>query len=263
MTQGEATSADFEGSQLVITQGETIDFTDLSTANPYTWEWIFEGGLPDTSYEQNPAGVRFNDPGEYDVTLTATNCGSTDMEVKVDYILVNPGALPVADFEADATAPAIGQEVHFTDLSTGTVTTWSWTFQDGTPPTSMLETPEPITWAVVGLYDVTLTVANDYGEDTMVKEDYIDVQPIGISELDVDGLIKVYPNPSYGNLNIENATGEDLSLSIYTMTGQVVHESNIKAGTSTIGLGNLDAGLYFIRYIIDNQAVKTGKLIIK
>ena len=227
-----------------------------------SWLWTFEGGDPATSTDQNPMGILYADQGAYDVTLEVENdFGETSTLTKTDYISVD--FAPVADFEADATAPAIGQEVHFTDLSTGTVTTWSWTFQDGTPPTSMLETPEPITWAVVGLYDVTLTVANDYGEDTMVKEDYIDVQPIGISELDVDGLIKVYPNPNYGNLNIENATGEDLSLSIYTMTGQIVHESNIKAGTSAIGLGNLDAGLYFIRYIIDNQAVKTGKLIIK
>jgi PKD repeat protein len=153
--------------------------------------------------------------------------------------------------------------VNFTDLSTGTITSWSWTFEGGTPATSMLQTPDPVTWAAVGMYDVTLTVANDYGEDTMVKEDYIDVQPIGISELDLDGLIKVYPNPTYGLLNIENATGENITLSIYTLTGQQLIESRTSAGTSQINLESLEAGIYFVRYITESQAVKTGKLIIR
>jgi PKD repeat protein len=127
----------------------------------------------------------------------------------------------------------------------------------------MLQTPEPITWALEGKYDVTLTVTNDYGSDTETKEEYIDVQPIGITEIDLDGLIKVYPNPAYGMLNIENATGEDINLSIYTLTGQQIIESRVHEGTSQLNLESLEAGIYFVRYITESQQVKTGKLIIK
>jgi PKD repeat protein len=256
-------TANFKASDTTVLVGGSTDFGDLSTGGTMvSWLWTFEGGDPATSTEQNPAGIMYATQGAYDVTLEVENdFGETSTLTKVDYISVD--FAPEADFEADATAPAIGQGVQFTDLSTGTINEWSWTFEGGTPATSMLQTPEPITWAAVGKYDVTLTVTNDYGSDTETKEEYIDVQPIGISELDLDGLIKVYPNPAYGQLNVENATGEDITLSIYTLTGQQIIESRISEGTGQLNLESLEAGIYFVRYVTESHQVKTGKLIIK
>ncbi len=86
-----APSADFTANVTTISAGGTIDFTDLSQYNPTSWSWNFGGGgTPNTSSQQNPAGVLFNTPGTYTVTLTATNANGNDLETKTGYIQVNP-----------------------------------------------------------------------------------------------------------------------------------------------------------------------------
>lgn len=255
-------TASFKASDTTVLVGGTTDFTDLSTGGTMvSWTWTFEGGTPGTSNEQNPSDIQYDAQGSYDVTLEVENdYGLTSSLTKVDYISVD--FAPVADFEADATNPAVGQEVIFSDLSTGTVTGWAWEFESGTPATSMLQTPEPIVYAAVGVYDVQLTVSNDYGDDIMLKADYIDVHPIGISEILNDDMIRIYPNPTSGILNIVNTSGEEITLSIYTLTGQMILESRIQEGTEVISLENLDSGIYFVRYLTESHLVKTGKLII-
>ena len=81
-------AADFEASETYIVTGETIDFTDLTQFSPIEWEWYFEGGTPETSNEQNPTGILYNEIGDYDVRLIVSNDQSTDTILKADYITV-------------------------------------------------------------------------------------------------------------------------------------------------------------------------------
>ena len=78
---------DFVASETEISVGTTITFTDLTENIVTSWSWEFEGGTPATSTEQNPT-VTYDEPGEYTVTLTATNAYGSDVETKVDYITV-------------------------------------------------------------------------------------------------------------------------------------------------------------------------------
>jgi len=79
--------ADFVANVTTIPVGNTIQFTDISTNNPTSWQWIFEGGTPSTSTLQNPQ-ISYNTPGTYDVTLVATNASGGSTEVKSAYITV-------------------------------------------------------------------------------------------------------------------------------------------------------------------------------
>lgn len=79
--------ADFEGTPRKVKKGETVTFKDLSTNNPTSWLWVFEGGSPATSTEQNPV-VTYNETGKYDVQLTATNEGGSNVKKAEDYIEV-------------------------------------------------------------------------------------------------------------------------------------------------------------------------------
>ncbi len=90
-------------------------------------------------------------------------------------------ASPVADFTADTTTPLVGQTVSFTDLSTGTPTSWAWDFGDGGTSTSQNPTHA---YTLPGVYSVSLTATNAYGTDTETKiafvtvtTDVIDVVP--------------------------------------------------------------------------------------
>ena len=63
-------------------------------------------------------------------------------------------------------------DAEFTDLSTETPTSWSWTFGDGGVSTD--QNPN-YTYDDEGLYEVTLIATNGAGLDSETKTDYINV----------------------------------------------------------------------------------------
>lgn len=81
----------------------------------------------------------------------------------------------VADFSSDKTTVRVGESVNFTDLSTGSPTSWTWTFSGGTPATSILQNPVNIIYSSTGSYPVTLIVSNGTTSDTLTKNSYITV----------------------------------------------------------------------------------------
>jgi len=86
--------ADFSADNVAPTEGDTVNFTDLSTGTPTQWSWTLTGATPNTSSLQNPAVV-YNTAGTYSVSLTASKTGSTDTETKTNYITVALPAAPV------------------------------------------------------------------------------------------------------------------------------------------------------------------------
>jgi PKD repeat protein len=166
--------ANFSASKTVITKGETVTFTDLSTNTPTSWSWSFAGGTPSTSTSKNPA-VTYSTAGTYKVVLTATNSAGSNTKTVENYIQVNETVLaPVANFSASKTVITKGETVTFTDLSTNTPTSWSWSFTGGTPSSSTLQNPA-VTYNTAGTYKVVLTATNSAGSNTKTLENYIQV----------------------------------------------------------------------------------------
>ncbi len=159
--------ADFSGNPTSGDAPLDVAFTDLSSYNPTSWDWTFgDGG---TSTAQHPSHTYA--AGTYTVSLTATNSAGSDSETKPDYITANEPQPepPVADFSG---SPLSGNEplnVDFTDLSTNSPTAWDWTFGDGGTDTAQ----HPSHTYAEGTYTVSLTAANQYGQDTETKTDYI------------------------------------------------------------------------------------------
>ncbi|MDO6760494.1 DUF839 domain-containing protein [Tamlana sp. 2_MG-2023] len=80
--------ADFKASEASVDAGATVTFTDLSTNNPSSWLWTFEGGDPATSTDANPT-VTYNTKGEFNASLIVGNASGNGIEVaKEKYILV-------------------------------------------------------------------------------------------------------------------------------------------------------------------------------
>lgn len=80
---------------------------------------------------------------------------------------------PIADFSGSPSTGVYPLTVSFTDLSTGSPTSWSWDFGDGSG-TSTAQNPN-YTYNAPGTYTVSLTATNAYGSDTETKVDYIAV----------------------------------------------------------------------------------------
>jgi PKD repeat protein len=316
--------ANFSGNPTTVMATQQVSFTDLSTNNPTSWAWLFPGGTPSESTEQNPV-IIYNTPGTYSVTLTASNSAGSDAITITNYITVtefvitycsssgsnttkewinsvsfgslvktsgsnggygdftgtpvsfisgnsynlamSPGfsgkarneywrvwidynmdgdfldtgeevfaasaqkgsvtgtvtipsglngetrmrvsmkynavpssceqfvfgevedytlslsglepQAPVADFSGNPTTVVVGNSVQFTDLSLNNPTSWSWTFNDGTPSTSTSQNPL-ITYNLVGTFSVSLTVTNSEGSNTKTVNGYITVVQAGI-----------------------------------------------------------------------------------
>ncbi len=82
-----APTANFTASNTQINVGTSIQFTDISTDNPNSWEWEFEGGSPKNSTDQNPI-VSYDTPGVYSVNLSVSNEVGSHSLTKTDYITV-------------------------------------------------------------------------------------------------------------------------------------------------------------------------------
>jgi PKD repeat protein len=83
-------TADFHVTKNLICIDEEIQFIDDSyNGEIATWEWTFEGGIPETSIEENPY-VYFGDAGMHSISLTVTDGENEVSTVKSDYIRVLP-----------------------------------------------------------------------------------------------------------------------------------------------------------------------------
>ena len=162
--------ANFTGNPTSGTAPLTVNFTDTSTNSPTSWSWNF--GDSSTSTSQNPSH-QYASAGTYTVSLRATNAGGYDDEVKSNYISVSAaGNPPVANFTGSPTSGTAPLTVNFTDTSTNSPTSWSWTFGDGGNSTSQNPSHQ---YTSAGTYTVSLTATNAYGSDGETKTNYITV----------------------------------------------------------------------------------------
>jgi PKD repeat protein len=150
------------------TRMQYVRFIDTSAGNPTSWYWDFGDGQ--NSSEQFPPLHLYNKDGTYTVSLTVKNVFGENTRIKTNLITVREG--PRVDFTADRTRPSVNQFVHFTDLSTGTPTSWNWDFGDGSSATG--QTPDHA-YRQPGVYSVKLTVSDAYTSISHTKRNYITV----------------------------------------------------------------------------------------
>jgi PKD repeat protein len=167
--------ADFAASITEVALGSSVDFVDITQNNPTSWTWFFPGGNPAVSVDENPSNIVYSTIGAFDVTLVTSNPSGTDTIIKTNYINVVDATAPSCDFIANNTTINQASSIDFADLTQNNPTSWTWLFPGGNPAFSTLQNPTNIAYDSVGTFDVTLIVANDNGNDTLIKHNYIEV----------------------------------------------------------------------------------------
>jgi PKD repeat protein len=205
--------ANFSAAATTVNTNTPVQFTDLTSNKPTSWSWTFAGGTPSSSTAQNPS-VIYATAGTYAVSLTASNTAGSNSMTKTAYITVTQLMTPVADFSASPTSVNIGNPVQFTDLTTNTPSSWSWTFTGGTPATSTSKNPA-VTYSAAGTYAVSLTASNAAGANTRTKTAYITVTAPYI-------------------INMQNATISACTGTLYDDGGPNANYSNSKKYTLVI-----------------------------
>lgn len=89
----EAPVANFIADNLTGVDPHTVNFTDLTTGEPTSWNWSFGDG--NSSSIQNPSHT-YNTPGSYTVVLTVSNNTRSDTETRVNYIVITAAPPPPA-----------------------------------------------------------------------------------------------------------------------------------------------------------------------
>ena len=173
-----APSADFTANVDSGTTPLSVQFNDNSSGVVNTWQWDFGDGT--NSISQNPAHTFPSNPGPnnatYTVKLTVSNSGGSNSTQK-DIIVVPQRPMP--SFNVDKTSGNSPLNVVFTDTSTGNPDSWQWDFGDGT--TSTFENPPSHQYnnlAPGKTYNVTLTASNAGGSNTIIRYNYITINPM-------------------------------------------------------------------------------------
>jgi uncharacterized protein (TIGR02145 family) len=177
VTQNSAPTAAFDanGASTTLSTNQSISFYDRSTNTPTAWQWTFQGGSPATSTSQNPS-VTYSQPGNYTVSLTASNQYGSNTKTITNYITVNGAQQqPSAQFTTSgSTSISAGASVTFVNQSTNNPTSFSWSFPGGVPSTSTSASPT-VAYPNPGTYSVSLTASNQYGSNTNTQAAYISV----------------------------------------------------------------------------------------
>ncbi|WP_321306971.1 PKD domain-containing protein [Marinifilum fragile] len=182
--------------------GEKVNFKDRSIGEVSAYLWTFEGAETASSTSQHPENILYNTAGKYKVSLKVSNAHGDDTKVLESAIVVKS---VLADFTASTTTVNVGDEVTFTDKSSGTVSAWEWNFSGGTTDDNTVQNPV-VTFSQSGVYTVTLKVTGSGSfTDTESKIDYITVINPADKEDDI----------------LYNVLAEDESkLSVYSFNGE-------------------------------------------
>lgn len=188
ITVAEELFPEFTWEPLDPVAGQEILFTDTSLGTPDSWAWDFGDGM--TASGATPSHV-FDSAGSYTVTLTVRRSisGNVDERTVTKYLQVSEA--PIADFSWDPPAPEAGEEVYFSNLSTGTPTGALWDFGDGGSSEEM--NPTHI-FEVAGSYSVSLSMQFSLMGGTAMEDTR--TQSITVSEVSLGASFEWAPHPA-------------------------------------------------------------------
>jgi PKD repeat protein len=259
-----APNANFSATSTYLTLGESTDFMDESSGDPTEWTWTFTGGVPASSYDENPTGIQYDASGAYPVTLEVMNEYGENTITKEDFIVVDG---PFAEFEADNTNILVGESVTFTDMSINNPTSWSWKFFGGSPGSHNGQEPPAVTYNAAGDYNVKLTVSNDLGTNFLSKDNYIHVGTIGISEAELEAQMKIYPNPTQGSFTLQlgETSMKGATVSVINAKGEMLYNHEVSSDQKelSIDLGDVASGIYMLHMQLDGYNINKKLTVVK
>lgn len=245
----------------------TVHFPTGLSNQPVSYLWNFGDGTTSTSMSP----VHVYPAGDYTVSLTVTTpLGCTANALNTG--MVHAYGHPVAAFTADPwETDADHADIQFTDQSTGSISTWDWSFGDGgisIDPDPAYHYLEPGTW------QVSLQVTDDHGCTSNVDH-IVKVNPV----YDVTIPNAFTPNPNGGSggsfdpMDLSNDVFypfirfvKDFRMRVFNRWGELVFESNdINQGWDGYYKGHIsqqDVYVYqlWVRFVDNKEVQRIGDI---
>jgi len=116
--------------------------------------------------------------GQANVIIAFKNMAAYGNRLFIDNINLTGTSVPsppTASFTSTPTGSACtGQTIQYTSTSTGSPSSYSWTFTGGNPATSTSQNPT-VTYSTPGTYTAALTATNAMGSNTSTQTNYITI----------------------------------------------------------------------------------------
>lgn len=223
-------------SDTAFCEKQCIDFFDMSTNNPTTWQWYFPNASPDTSSLQNPANICYNAYGNYDVSLVTCNGSGCDS-------LFLPGFITVFQ-----TLPQPQVTQSNDTLFCSMALTYAW--YEASNPSLLLSSDSFLVVLQNGNYYVVVSDSNG----CVISSGFVLINT-GISQdNEKPAWVQCYPNPVSDYIQFGFSDIHVFArLQILNITGQVVLETVIDTQRARVDFKHLNDGIYVLRLISDNR----------
>ncbi|MEO6167711.1 MAG: T9SS type A sorting domain-containing protein [Chitinophagales bacterium] len=233
-------------STTTLCQKFCVDYFDMSTNNPVSWQWEFEGGIPSTSNEEDPDNICYVTDGIYNVKLITTSANGSDTLLLEDYITVfATPPLPVISFDG-------------TVLTSTPADAYQWQLNSADIPGA---TNQSYTVTQSGSYTVLVFDLNGCKNSTSFLVTLTGLETLAA----VQGII-VYPNPSGGIFNIQSTlpVAGNRSIRITNTIGQVVYYREFNGNSpidEMVNLSNEPVSVFLLQINSEGQSL-TRKLVV-
>lgn len=231
---------------------KTISFSDASSNSPNSWNWsVTPSATVNNAASQNPS-IIFGAPGNYSVTLVASNSGGSSVPV-TKTISINPS--PTINISSSASVICKGQTV---SLTAGGAASYIW--NTGASSTSITLSP-----TITTTYSVVGTNSNNCSNNAAYTQNVNACT--NLSDPDVDaGYVTFFPNPAKDHIvfTFNNKPINDLiRVRIYSSDGKLMFSDFLSSHHNNISLLNFKSGFYLIHFTAKDVNIKTSKLIIE
>ncbi len=132
------------------------------------------------------------------------------------------------------------------------------------PVTVTTQDPAPGAAIPDGVYTVTLTATDEYGNTSTCDFELTVDTIVGVADNSLDTGLMLYPNPAKHVVNLVNKTNISLEkMMIYDINGKLVNQVDLRTmqGERAVDISSLASGVYVVQIIGDNAS--TVKRLIK
>jgi len=223
-----------------ICPGTCTNFINNST-NATSYIWSFPGGSPSVSTDQDPANICYITPGQYDVSLIATNANGSDTLLLTNFITVYPFPAPQGILQSGDTLFANAGSIAYQWFHNSVLIPGATDYFYVAPSS--------------GNYNVVVTDANGCEVEAVINDVIAENRQLVMGNLQ----LAIFPNPVSEILEIRNLNLEKkITIEVYSILGTAVplHTAHCPLPTCSLDVSALSTGIYWLSLSSDNMITR-------
>ena len=169
VTEGKAPVAAFDILDNEQPAGDRFSFINRSEGDGCTYQWSMPGAEVEQTSGTNATAL-YPTIGTFSVTLTVSNPFGTS---SVTHEVTVTESAPEARFDISQTAIMLGDTIQLIDGSRYNPTSWKWELNNNCRALLIEEQSPFIVPTAPGVYDISLQVANNLGNDALSRKRYL------------------------------------------------------------------------------------------